>query len=286
MMNIDIGWLAEQFPDLNNLALLSRGGQKLVASAVDPRNGDVVLKIIRPDQDAEATQRELLAVAQVQSARVPRIFQSGDVATPIGDCVWLREQRILGQNVREVLRNGPLRPEQYLRLGVHVLEALVAAENARIVHRDVKPENIICDNNGDFWLIDFGIARHLTLQSLTATANIWGKATVGYAPIEQVRNLKPDIDARSDLFALGVTLYEVITGRNPFIQPPANQLEVIRRIETERNQRIVPLALGFAGGTDVWDLIAAMTQNRRDLRPRTAQEAFTWMQDICTKFGI
>lgn len=285
-MNLEIAWLAGQFPDLRNLAPLSRGGQKLVASGIDPQHGDVVLKIIRPDQDAEATQREILAVSQVQSIRVPRIFQNGALATPIGDCVWLQEQRILGQNVREMLGNGPLHPEQCLRLGLHILEALVAAENARIVHRDVKPENVICDNNGDFWLIDFGIARHLALQSLTATASIWGKATVGYAPTEQVRNLKPDIDARSDLFALGVTIYEVITGRNPFFQPPANQLEVIRRMEQERNQRMKPLALGFPGGADLWDLIAAMTQNRRDLRPRTAQEAFTWMQDICTQFGI
>jgi serine/threonine protein kinase len=286
-MNIDIAWLATQFPDLQQLALLSKGGQKLVASAVHPRDGDVVLKVIRPDQDAKTTQREILAVSQVQSGRVPRIFEHGNLVTPIGDCVWLREQRVLGQNVREMLKAGPLRPEQYLRLGLHVSEALVAAENARIVHRDVKPENIICDNNGDFWLIDFGIARHLTLSSLTATADIWGKATVGYAPTEQVRNLKPDIDARSDLYALGVTLYEVITGGNPFFQPPAaNKLEVIRRMEQERNQRITPLALAFPGGPELWDLIAAMTQNRRDLRPRMAQEAFTWMQDICTKSGI
>ncbi len=285
-MNIDIAWLATQFPDLQNVALLSKGGQKLVASALHSQTGDVVLKIIRPDQDVEATQREILAVSQVRSVRVPRIFEQGDIATPIGDCIWLQERRILGQNVREMLSGGALRPQQFLRMGLHILEALVDAENARIVHRDVKPENIICDNNGDFWLIDFGIARHLNLSSLTATANIWGKATVGYAPTEQVRNLKQDIDARSDLFALGVTLYEAIAGCHPFIFPPANQIEVIRRMEQERNKRITPLALAFPGGAELWDLIAAMTQNRRDLRPRTAQEAFTWMRDTCTTFGI
>ncbi len=285
-MNFDITWLAAHFPELRNVAVLSQGGQKLVVSAVDPRNGDVVLKLIRPDQDAEATQREILAVAQIQSRRVPRILRSGNVQTPVGNCAWLEEQRVVGKNVRELLRNGPLPPEGYLRLGLHVLEALVAAENAKIVHRDVKPENIICDSGGDFWLIDFGIARHLALQSLTATASIWGKATVGYAPTEQVRNLKADIDARSDLFALGVTLYEVITGGNPFLQPPVDQIESIRRMEQERNQRLSPLSLRFAGGRDLWDLIAAMTQNRRDLRPRTAQEAFAWMRDICAQSGL
>lgn len=285
-MTIDIAWLAAQFPELSNVAQLNAGGQKLVASAFDRENGHIVLKVIRPDQDAEATRREILAVAQVQSARVPRILREGNLSTPIGDCVWLQEQRILGQNVREMLRGGPLQPDQFLRLGLHVLEALVAAENANIVHRDVKPENIICDHRGEFWLIDFGIARHLTLQSLTATDNVWGKATVGYAPMEQVRNLKPDIDARSDLFALGVTMYEAISGNNPFLRPPANQLEVIRRMEQEKSQRLTPLTLTFAGGSDLWDLIATMTQSRRDLRPETAREASHWMRDICAKRGL
>jgi len=282
-VNVDINWLSAQFADLRNLAPLSRGGQKLVVSATHARDGDVVLKLIRPDQDVETTQREILAVLKVQSSRVPVIYEHGQIAAPIGDCVWLREQRIIGQNVRELLNGGPLPPEQFLRLGLHVLEALVDAETAKIVHRDVKPENIIRDASGNFWLIDFGIARHLALASLTATGDIWGKATLGYAPTEQIRNLKPDIDARSDLFALGVTLYETVVGRNPFLQPPGTPLEVLRRVE---NERLAPLTLTFSGGADLWDLIAAMTQKRRDLRPRTAREAFTWMQDICTQFGL
>lgn len=284
-MHIDTAWLAARFPNLRNLAQMDHGGQKLVASAVDPRHGEIVLKLVLPDQAAAATQREILAPERVQSPRVPRIYQNGVLTTPIGECVWLMEQRIMGMNVRKMLRNGPLPPERYIRLGLHVLEALVAAEDASIVHRDVKPENIICDNGGDFWLIDFGIARHLTLESITATAATWGKATVGYAPVEQVRNQKPDIDSRSDLFALGVTLYETITGRNPFLQPPADPREVIRRMEEEGRQRLSPPKLTFPGGRDLWDLIATMTQKRRDLRPRSARAALTWMEDISTKFG-
>jgi serine/threonine-protein kinase len=83
---------------------------------------------------------------------------------------------------------------------------VVAAEAVSIVHRDVKPANIIVDPQGEFWLIDFGVARHLDLDSLTATAAPGGCGTIGYAPAEQCRNDKPDIDARADLFALGVTL--------------------------------------------------------------------------------
>jgi serine/threonine protein kinase len=283
-MHSSIGWLAGQFPNLNNLAPLSTGGQKVVVSAEHGMDGPVVLKVFHPGQDVPATQREILAVSRVQSRRVPRIFEHGQITTPMGNCVWLREQRIPGRTVREHLNTSALEPRLALRLGLHILEALVRAEEVNIVHRDVKPENIICDGNEDFWLLDFGIARHLTLQSLTATSDPFGKATLGYAPPEQMRNLKLDIDARSDLFALGITLYESISGRNPFLFPaPANQLELLRRVETNP---LPLLTLSFTGGTEFRDLLATMTQKRRDHRPRTAQEAFTWMQEICTQFGL
>ncbi|MFX8601132.1 serine/threonine protein kinase, partial [Acinetobacter baumannii] len=73
------------------------------------------------------------------------------------------------------------------------------------------------DLNGDFWLLDFGIARHLAMSSLTADFRTFGKFTPGYAPIEQWRNLKSEIDSRSDMFALGVTIIEASTGVNPFL---------------------------------------------------------------------
>jgi serine/threonine protein kinase len=111
--------------------------------------------------------------------------------------------------------------QSVLRLGLHVLEALERAETVQIVHRDVKPDNIMCDGEGNFWLLDFGIARHLELSSLTPTASPFGKMTLGYAPPEQCRNVKGDIDSRADLFALGVTLHECATGRNGFFEPPA-----------------------------------------------------------------
>src|SRR5690606_10231964 len=101
-----------------------------------------------------------------------------------------------------------------VRLSLHTLETLAAAETANVVHRDVKPGNIISCTDGSFWLIDFGIARHLNLHSLTDSNQLWGKGTPGYAPPEQMRNAKPSIDGRSDLFALGVTIYEAASGAN------------------------------------------------------------------------
>ncbi|HPD15431.1 MAG TPA: serine/threonine-protein kinase [Planctomycetota bacterium] len=274
---IDVAWIRQQFPALSDVRLLGQGGQKLVFSGTHSVYGETVLKLISPRQDAEVTVREILAVTRVGSPRVPQILEHGKLATPIGGYVWLIERRIGGHTVRDMLRLGPLIPRRVLRLGLHVLEALVAAERVNIVHRDVKPDNIICDPAGDYWLIDFGIARHLDLQSLTATAAPFGKVTWGYSPPEQCRNMKPDIDSRADLFALGVTLFECATGSNPFRTGAADLLEVLRRVETMPLPR---LALGLRAAGSFADLVLTLTQKRRDHRPGSAAEALEWLTEI------
>jgi len=276
-------WLSAHFPDLADLAPLSGGGQKLVFSARHPQENHVVLKLIRPPVDTDGFAREILAVEEVNSPRVPRILAHGSLPTPLGDCFWLREQRILGVTVRQLLATGPLPTRPLLRLGLHTLEALAAAEQVRIVHRDVKPENIMWADGDEFSLLDFGIARHLQLSSQTPTVAHFGKFTPGYGPPEQFRNLKRDIDARSDLFALGVTLYECATGRNPFRYGAANDIEILRRVET---LPLVPLRLSFQSTGDFSDLVAALTQKRRDHRPPTAQLALDWMRQVCQANGV
>ena len=163
-------------------------------------------------------------------------------------------------------------------MAVQMLEALAQAEVVHIVHRDVKPENIMRDVDGNYWLLDFGIARHLTLPSMTPTAQPFGKFTLGYSAPEQCRNLKPDIDSRADLFALGVTLYESGTGTNPFLfPPPANDLEKLRRVETVP---LPPFMIDIAQPKRMRDYLQATTPKRRDLRPPNAEEALQWIRDI------
>jgi eukaryotic-like serine/threonine-protein kinase len=282
--SVDIAWLKANFPDLTDLRPLGQGGQKVVIAAKHPTDGDIVLKIIHPRTDAETVRREILAVQQVHSPRVPRILDQGEIDTHLGRCVWLREERILGTTVREMLQAGPMSPQRALRLGLHVMEALERAETVQIVHRDVKPDNIMCDDKGNFWLLDFGIARHLELPSLTATASPFGKMTLGYAPPEQCRNVKGDIDSRADLFALGVTLHECATGRNGFLDPPPrDQLEILKRVE-----RFVlpPLNLPIADADNFRELLNAMTQKNRIHRPRNVSEAIAWLREVCSRENI
>jgi len=280
---IDLNWLQGQFSDLSNISPLNSGGQKQVFAATHAKNGNVVLKVIHPQQDLEATKREVSAASQLSGHRVPQILETGLLSTPVGQCIWFREQRINGHPVRALLNSGPLPKIQLLKLGLQILEVLVEAENLRIVHRDIKPENVICDPKNDFWLIDFGLARHLDLSSLTATAAVFGKCTPGYAPIEQFKNHKYEIDIRCDLFALGVTLYECAIGSNPYLNGARDVLEVFRRVEGPPLPR---LALIFPSAQSFSDLLSALTQPRRDHRPRTAKEAYEWMKCICRAEGI
>jgi len=282
-MSIDLTWLAQKFPDLNSLTPLGTGGQKTVFSAHHATDGDVVLKIIHPQHDPETANREMLAVRSVQSPRVPKILDNGTITTTLGNSIWIREQRVNGTTLSQSLRAGPLDTAKLLRLGLHMLEALVSAEQVHIVHRDVKPDNIMCDINNDFWLLDFGVARHLRLQSLTATSSPFGKFTPGYAPPEQFRNIKDDIDTRADLFALGVTLYQCATGRQPFQEGARDFTEVLRRVEQLNPP---PLVLNFGSADEFRDLVATMMQKRLDHRPRTVNEALDWMKEICAKESI
>lgn len=278
---VDLGWLESQFPDLTDLHRLAAGGQKEVFSAKHTIDGEVVLKLMHPGADPARTERELKTASKIAAPRMPRIFEHGQIAGNTGTIVWFREQHILGQALNDRIRNGTLSHHELLRLALHVSETLVVAESAGIVHRDVKPANIIVNQRSEFWLIDFGLARHLTLESLTDTAALGGCGTIGYAPAEQCRNDKANIDARADLFALGVTLYEAATGRNPYTDGARDYLEVIRRISSQQLPRLTPiLPENFA------DLVTTLAQPNLVHRCQTANEAHGWIKDLCDQEGV
>lgn len=274
---MDIPWIAAEFPQLSGLQPLAKGGQKVVFAAQHANDGDVVLKLSLKATGEERLEREVLAGQLVECERVPRVFETGELRTPIGACIWLREQRVQGTTLRTRLRTGALDFACVLRLGTQLLSTLAQAELKRIVHRDIKPENVMVDGSGNFWLLDFGLARHLDLKSLTATRLPFGVGTVGYSAPEQMRNRKREIDGRADLFAVGVLLHECATGVNPFYVGARDQLEVLRRVE---KQPLPRLQLQTDLGGSFADFIAALVQKYPTQRPRTVAEAVTWMNEI------
>lgn len=278
-----LGWLQEHFPELTSLQHLGRGGQKLVFSGHHPTDGEIVLKLFHLGSEPERVIREVKAAQEIPSTRIPHIFETGTTNGSTGEIIWMREQRILGKSLKEVLSTNqdPLQSQSILRLALHMLEALAAAEQVRIVHRDVKPDNIIVSNDGTYWLIDFGFARHLDLTSLTATG--YGVGTVGYAPPEQFRNLKSEIDSRTDLFALGVTLYECTESVNPFTEKARDVGDILRRVETMSLPR---LSRQVGSSALFTDLVLAMTRKQTDHRPSSAAEALEWIHEICATEGV
>lgn len=275
---MDIPWIAAQFPLLSGLQPLAQGGQKIVFAAQHASDGDVVLKLLLRSSDGQRLEREVLAGQLVECERVPRVFETGELDTQLGRCIWLREQRVSGTTLRTRLeRSGALDFASVVRLGVQLLSTLAHAEAKRIVHRDIKPENMMIDTSGNFWLLDFGLARHLDLESLTATKMPWGMGTLGYSPPEQLRNRKREIDGRTDLFAVGVLLHECATGTNPFRDGARDELEILRRVETLAMPR---LQLADDQGGALADLVSALVQKFPTQRPRTVADALTWMREI------
>ena len=157
-----------------------------------------------------------------------------------------------------------------------ILETLVAAGAVGVVHRDIKPANVIIDSACDAWLIDFGIARHLGLLSVTPTSAFMGPHSPGYAPPEQFANSKLDIDSRADLFALGVTLYESLEGTNPYMAGAASVDEVLTRVASMDLPRVTARD-GVSSG--LADLIQSMTRRPLSQRPASAAEALEWLRE-------
>ena len=203
---------------------LGAGGMGVVYEAEDIRlNRRVALKFL-PDNlahDSRALQRfkrEAYAASSLNHASICTIYE---VEEHNGQPVIVMEL-LEGQSLKERIRNGPLSADELLDLGIQTSDALAAAHAKGIIHRDIKPANIFVASSERVKILDFGLAKAVPghrpeiepdEESLTVEGVVPG--TTAYMSPEQVRG--EEIDARSDLFSLGVVLYEAATGKRPFI---------------------------------------------------------------------
>lgn len=259
--------------ELTDISPLSAGGQKQVYTASHPQHGTVVLKRIKPKSpsvDIERTRREIRAVQKIRSEHVPVILEH-NLNDATAESLYLVEQYVDAPTLRTLIARGARFSTRDVILFLETLLSVCAvAEQHRIVHRDIKPENILVEAGPKYWVLDFGIARHLDLQSITATNAPFGLFTIGYASSEQFRNIKREIDVRADLFAIGVVATEMLTGMNPYIAGETDALSVLRKIERH------PVPLCSIVGDAQYQLatfIRILGDNRKSRRPRTATEA-------------
>ncbi len=197
------------------VAAVGLGGMGVVYRAHDQELGmDVALKVLRPDLGAdqqwvERFRRELVLAREVTHKNVVRIHDIGES----DGLRFLSMNYVEGRSLFEVLdRDGPLPLDRALKVVRQVAEALQNAHEAGVVHRDLKPGNILLAADDLAFISDFGVARSLARESMTATGAVVG--TPDYLSPEQIGG---DVaDARSDLYALGIVLYEMLTGELPF----------------------------------------------------------------------
>jgi eukaryotic-like serine/threonine-protein kinase len=197
------------------IALLGQGGMGAVYKARDTELDRLVaLKIIRPElttnpEILKRFKQELILARQVTHRNVIRIFDLGQA----DGFKFITMEYLEGQDLRAVIRErGKLPPEEAAIIIVQICRALEAAHSEGVIHRDLKPQNIMLDANGRAYVMDFGIARSAYLPGMTQTGALVG--TPEYMSPEQAKGEK--LDERSDLFSLGVILYELLTGRSPY----------------------------------------------------------------------
>ncbi len=173
----------------------------------------VALKFLSPHlcQDESCRKRftrEAQAAAALDHPNIAAIHEVGEYqGRP-----YYAMQVVEGQSLKEVIAAKDLPIDQVLEIGIQACEGLQAAHDKGIIHRDIKPSNLLLDSHGRVRIVDFGLAAIAGSAQLTKTGSTLG--TIGYMSPEQVQG--KEVDHRSDLFALGVVLYEMITKRNPF----------------------------------------------------------------------
>lgn len=198
---------------------LGQGGMATVYRAYDPRFGrDVAIKILPPEFMDDAVmrgrfEREARTVAGLEHPAIVPVY---DVGEENGQ-PYLVMRLMTNGSLADKLRHGALPLRESGRILARILSALEAAHQAGIIHRDLKPGNILFDQYNEAYLSDFGIARSAnattsTLTNLTGTGGTVG--TPGYMSPEQIEG-KP-LDARTDLYAVGILAFELLTGRRPF----------------------------------------------------------------------
>ncbi|HYU32760.1 MAG TPA: tetratricopeptide repeat protein [Thermoanaerobaculia bacterium] len=201
---------------------VGRGGMGVVYRAVDEQLGvGVALKVLRPEladdpRLVERFRREIIAARQVSHRNAVRIHDIGRD----GDLLFLTMDFVEGQSLQALLRKEKrLAPQRAADIARQLALALEAAHEVGIIHRDLKPGNILVEPSGHAWITDFGLARSPGAHDLTRTGMIVG--TPAYLSPEQARG--EPVDRLSDLYALGLLLFEMLTGELPApetISPP------------------------------------------------------------------
>jgi serine/threonine-protein kinase len=205
--------------------LLGRGGMAEVRKGTDTRLGrTVAVKRLRTDLASDITfqarfRREAQSSASLNHPAIVAVYDTGEEQATDGSGVaqpYIVMEFVAGRTLRDILREGrKILPERALEITSGVLSALDYSHRAGIIHRDIKPGNVMLTPSGDVKVMDFGIARAMSDASSTMTQTAAVVGTAQYLSPEQARG--EPVDSRSDVYSAGCLLYELLTGRPPFV---------------------------------------------------------------------
>jgi serine/threonine protein kinase len=282
---------------------IGKGGMGTVYKAYDSKIREVVaLKLLKPEiaSDLEVIERfrnEIKLARQVSHRHVCRMYDLGEEWLSI----YISMEYVAGEDLKRFIhRAGHLNEAKALDLAKQILEGLVEAHRLGVIHRDLKPQNIMIDRDGNAKIMDFGIARSLHTKGVTGTGVIIG--TPEYMAPEQAE--ARDVDHRADIYALGAILFEMVTGRVPFegetplsivlkhrSEPPVDpqtinaQLSVgmsrviLKCLEKSRDRR-------FQSAGEVLEALAAVEKGLPATRQVTARSKPLTTREITVKFSL
>jgi serine/threonine-protein kinase len=206
--------------------LIGRGGMADVHMGTDSRLGRrVAIKLLKPALATDPAfrvrfRREAQDAAKMAHPTIVRIFDAGEETIRDARGVELQIPFIImefvdGRLLTDLIAEGPIEPKEAVRITAEVLTALEYSHRAGLVHRDIKPGNVMITTSGQVKVMDFGIARAVAESSATIAQTSTIMGTAQYFSPEQARG--ESVDARTDLYSTGIMLFEMLTGRTPFV---------------------------------------------------------------------
>ncbi len=211
-------------------SILGSGGMGEVYKAIDPTlRRTVAVKTVRPDISNPdylgRLVREAQACASLHHPHIVTVYEAGE----IDGAVYIVMEYLEGEDLAQVLQRGTLTFEERIRTLMQILDALEHAHNKGVIHRDIKPGNVRRLPDGTIKLVDFGLARMVRAETLTATGMVMG--TPHYASPEQLRG--ETVDRRTDVYSAGTMGYEMCSGRRPFEGDHDSLATIILKVVSE-----------------------------------------------------
>ncbi|HEV2671695.1 MAG TPA: serine/threonine-protein kinase [Gemmatimonadales bacterium] len=255
----------------NVITSVGRGGNATLFGAYDPQGQKVAIKVLHPELAvsvaADRFLREIRYASQLNHPHIARLLDSGESDY----LLWFVMPFVPGDTLRQVLRRERMLPiDRAVRVATEVLDALSHAHEHGLAHRDIKPDNIVCSGESGAILVDFGIARAIATSGedrVTRSGFVVG--TEEYMSPEQAGG-SPDIDGRTDIYSLGVVLFESLAGRPPFSAASAAAVLDMQQHapppDLRKLRRDVPRALSDAVMKSLTKAREARWQTASDLR--------------------